>query len=68
MAPDVIVTDIRMPDVGGIALLAGLRGAGWMIRIVVMSAFATNQVRELADQFGADAIFTKPFDIDDLRS
>jgi len=68
MAPDVIVTDVRMPDVGGIALLSELRSAGWMTPIVVMSAFATDQVRDVADQFGADAIFTKPFDIDDLRT
>ncbi len=68
MTPDIIVTDIRMPDLGGIALLAGLRDAGWMTPIVVISAFVTDQVRFVADQFGADAIFSKPVDLDDLRT
>jgi two-component system response regulator (stage 0 sporulation protein F) len=67
-APDAIVTDIRMPDLSGLALLAGLRDEGSMTPIVVMSAFATDQVRTVADELGADAIFGKPFDIDDLRT
>jgi DNA-binding response OmpR family regulator len=66
--PDVIVTDIRMPGRSGLTLLAGLRVEGWMTPIVVMSAFVTDQVRTVANQFGADAVLGKPFDIDDLRT
>jgi DNA-binding response OmpR family regulator len=66
--PDVIVTDIRMPDMSGLTLLVGLRDEGWMTPIVVMSAFLSDQVRAVADQFGADAVFGKPFEIDDLRT
>jgi len=66
--PDVIVTDIRMPDMSGLTLLVGLRDGGSMTPIVVMSAFLSEQVRAVANQFGADAVFCKPFEIDDLRT
>jgi two-component system response regulator (stage 0 sporulation protein F) len=67
-APDIILTDIRMPDLSGLMLHAGLRDNGWMIPIVVISAYTTEQVRVVAEQFGADAVFAKPFDVDDLRT
>jgi DNA-binding response OmpR family regulator len=57
-----------MPDMSGLTLLVGLRDEGWMTPIVVMSAFLSDQVRAVADQFGADAVFGKPFEIDDLRT
>jgi CheY-like chemotaxis protein len=64
--PDVIVSDIRMPGVTGMEVLAGLRQAGWETPIVLMTAFVDGEIREEAERLGVDAFFAKPFDIDDL--
>ncbi len=64
--PDVIISDIRMPGLTGIEVLAGLRNAGWRTPIVLMTAYADEEVREEARRLGANALFAKPFEIDDL--
>jgi CheY-like chemotaxis protein len=64
--PDIIISDIRMPGLTGLEILAGLRQAEWPTVIVLMTAYADVQIREEAWRLGADAFFAKPFDIDDL--
>lgn len=66
--PDVIVTDIRMRGVNGLALIAGLRMAGCASPVIVMTAFASAAFRDHADRLGAAAFFTKPLDMDNLRT
>ena len=66
--PDVIITDIRLHGVNGLALVAGLRMAGCKTPVVVMSAFTSEAFRSSAERLGVAAFFTKPFDIDDLRT
>jgi DNA-binding response OmpR family regulator len=56
--PDLVITDMRMPDVDGVQVLTRLRGAGYTGRVLVLSAF----VRD-GDRFeGADATMAKPWD------
>jgi CheY-like chemotaxis protein len=64
--PDVIISDIRMPGLTGMEILAGLRHARWPTAIVLMTAYADRETREEARRLGVDAFFEKPFDIDDL--
>jgi len=66
--PDIIISDIRMPGLTGMEILAGLRQAEWRTGIVLMTAYADPEVREEARRLGADAFFAKPFDIDDLMT
>jgi CheY-like chemotaxis protein len=66
--PDVIVTDIRMRGVNGLALIAGLRVAGCKAPVVVMTAYTGDTFREHAERLGASAFFVKPLDIDELRT
>ena len=66
--PDVIISDIRMPGLTGLEILAGLRQADWPTAIVLMTAYADLDTREEAMRLGADALFAKPFDIDDLMT
>ena len=66
--PDVIISDIRMPGLTGLEILAGLRQANWNTAIVIMTAFPSRETREEAERLGADAFFAKPFDIDDLMT
>jgi CheY-like chemotaxis protein len=64
--PDLIISDIRMPGLTGLEILAGLRAAEWPTAIVLMTAYPSVETREEAERLGADAFFAKPFDIDDL--
>lgn len=65
--PDIVITDVRMPGVDGIEALARLRGGQWHIPVVLMTAYGDAELRAEAERLGADQIFDKPFDIDELR-
>jgi DNA-binding NtrC family response regulator len=64
---DILVTDLRMPGVTGMQLLEGLRARGWTLPIVVMSAFADDEVRQRALATGATAFLSKPVDVGELQ-
>jgi two-component system, response regulator, stage 0 sporulation protein F len=66
--PDIIVTDVRMPGVDGMSVLAGLRKTGWATPVILITAFANDGLRARATELRADALFTKPFDVDDVRT
>ncbi len=63
---DLIVSDIWMPEMDGIALLKEIRGAGNDIPVVVISGGAPNAplsyTAPLAATFGANIVIYKPFD------
>jgi two-component system response regulator (stage 0 sporulation protein F) len=65
--PDVIVTDVRMPGLSGLLLASGLRACGCTTPIIIISAHCDG-LREQARRVGADAVFAKPFEVDDLRT
>lgn len=63
---DVVVSDIRMPRMDGIALLANLKGSAANIPAVLfVSGFADISPREAYD-LGAEAVIQKPFSDDQL--
>jgi len=64
--PDEIISDIRMPGLTGMEILAGIRDAHWSTAVVLMTAYADRETREDAARFGVAALFEKPFDLDDL--
>ena len=68
LRPDIIISDIRMPGLTGLEILAGLRQAGWRTPFVLMTAYADRETWEEAQRLGVDAFFAKPFDIDDLMT
>jgi CheY-like chemotaxis protein len=63
---DLIVSDIWMPEMDGIALLKEIRGAGNTIPVVVISGGAPNApltyTAPLAATFGANVVVYKPFE------
>ncbi len=65
--PHVLVLDHRMPGVSGLEIARALREAGWPIPIIMITAFA-GDIEAIARNAGADAVFQKPFDADDLRT
>lgn len=66
-APDVIISDVCMPQFDGLQVLASLRDASVKIPVVLMTAFASDSICERAGELGAVTLLPKPFEIDDLR-
>ncbi|HEX8922423.1 MAG TPA: sigma-54 dependent transcriptional regulator, partial [Pyrinomonadaceae bacterium] len=66
-AADLIVSDVKMPDMGGIELLREARSLLPDVAVVMMTAFATVDTAREAFKLGADDFITKPFDIDELK-
>ncbi|MBT6962198.1 MAG: response regulator [Rhodospirillaceae bacterium] len=67
---DLVVSDIWMPEMDGIALLKEIRGAGKDVPVVVISGGAPNApltyTAPLASTFGANAVIYKPFEKEEL--
>ncbi len=64
---DIIISDVRMPDMDGIALLRAARELYPDIGIVLMTAFATVDTARDAFKLGADDFIQKPFDVEELK-
>ncbi len=64
---DVIITDVKMPDMNGIELLRAARELLPDIGIVLMTAFATVETAREAFKLGADDFVQKPFDVEELK-
>lgn len=59
--PDVVVTDVRMPKMGGMDLLATLRAKGNDATVIVMSAYGNVELALEAIKAGAYDYVQKPF-------
>ncbi len=64
---EVIITDVRMPDMDGIELLRHVRESHPDTGFVLMTAFATVDTAREAFKLGADDFIQKPFDVEELK-
>src|SRR5512136_45849 len=64
---DVVVTDLRMPGVDGIAVLRAARALPAPPEVVLMTAHASAESAVEAMKAGAADYLTKPFSMDELR-
>jgi two-component system response regulator PilR (NtrC family) len=64
---DLLLSDIRMPDVGGVDVLRAAKQANRDIIAFMMTAFASTDSAVEAMRLGAVDYFTKPFNMDELR-
>ncbi|MDX1925595.1 MAG: response regulator [Pirellulaceae bacterium] len=58
---DLIVTDLVMPYVGGVALLTRLKSVRPGIKVLYMSGYASPQFRPESDPHGEATVLQKPF-------
>src|SRR3954452_17620130 len=63
----VIVSDVKMPDMDGIEMLRSVRETMPDIGVVLMTAFASVETAREAFKLGADDFITKPFDVEELK-
>jgi CheY-like chemotaxis protein len=66
--PALVISDVRMPGLNGLAAVQTIRGWGLRIPIVLITAYASEETLNEAFQVGATALLGKPFDLDDLRA
>src|SRR5262245_18323872 len=64
--PDFILTDVKMPKMGGLDLLATLKAKGSEITVVVMSAYGSFDLALEAMKAGAYDYIQKPFKPEEL--
>ena len=65
--PDVILADIRMPELDGLGLLRAVRDGNNAIDVILMTAFDDMPTVAAAMREGAADFLTKPLDLHDLR-
>jgi len=65
-APDVVVTDMRMPGMDGLALMQAFKRQDPDVEVVLMTAYGTVQKAVEAMKAGAYDYLSKPFETDEV--
>jgi CheY-like chemotaxis protein len=65
---DVVVTDIRMPDINGLELLSIIRKQYPSTKVIIMTAYGSPEVHKEATRRGSYFYLEKPFEISDIRT
>lgn len=63
---DLVVSDIKMPDMDGLEVLRHVRGRDPEIPVIMITAYATVEMSIQALRHGAYDMLTKPFEPDEL--
>jgi two-component system response regulator PilR (NtrC family) len=63
----VVITDLKMPGIGGLEVLEKVKSADPACQVVVMTAYATPETAISAIKSGAYDYITKPFKVDEAR-
>lgn len=66
--PDAIVSDVRMPLLSGMDVLAVIRASSTEIPVILITAFGDVDTHGEAHDLGAVAILDKPFDMSALTT
>lgn len=66
-AVDLVITDLRMPEIDGIELISALQAAGSDVPVIVMTAHGTIETAVSAMKQGARDYLLRPFDVDVLE-
>jgi len=65
---DIVVTDIRMPNMGGFEFIKKLKEKWQNISVIVMTAYGAKEVMENAFSLGTLFYIEKPFRIEKLEA
>jgi CheY-like chemotaxis protein/predicted regulator of Ras-like GTPase activity (Roadblock/LC7/MglB family) len=65
---DLVITDVRMPEVSGLELLVQIKERYPQTKVILMTAYGSDDVRKEAGKRGCFRYIEKPFEINDLRS
>ncbi|MCM2254576.1 MAG: sigma-54 dependent transcriptional regulator [Vicinamibacteria bacterium] len=65
--PDIVLTDLRMPGMDGLELLARIKQARPETMVVIMTAYGTVKTAVKAMKLGAEDYLSKPIDVEELE-
>jgi DNA-binding NtrC family response regulator len=68
MPVDILITDLRVPQIGGLELLKRVRSTYPQTAVLVLTQYGTIESAVEATRLGAADYITKPFHIPELRS
>lgn len=64
--PDIILLDIKLPDISGLDVLKAAKELSPKSRIIVTTGYVDQQIIDEAERLGRDAFLQKPFDLEAL--
>lgn len=64
---DLVISDIRMPDINGLDLLVKIRKEYPETKVIIMTAYGSSDVQKEANRRGSLYYVEKPFEISDIR-
>ena len=64
--PDIVITDIRMPDMSGLEMLQEIRAQGNSVKTVVLSAYSEFEYARQAMRLGVTEYLLKPVSVDEF--
>lgn len=67
-SPELILSDINMPGIGGLELLRQVKTLRPEIPIIMVTAYSDSQNYESAMGYGADGYISKPIDFKALKA
>jgi excisionase family DNA binding protein len=67
--PDLIILDIMMPDINGYEVCQKIKGSPQTqnTKIIVLSAYLNDEAFKQMKEYGADACFSKPLPLEQLK-
>lgn len=66
--PDLVLLDMKIPGMDGLEILKKMKESNPDIRVIIMTAYGELDLIEQTKKLGALAHFSKPFDIEEIRS
>ncbi|TBL72622.1 response regulator [Paenibacillus thalictri] len=68
VSPDLVLLDMKIPGMDGLDILKHIKQIDPSIKVIMMTAYGELDMIKEATDLGAIMHFTKPFDIDELRT
>ncbi|MBW4085073.1 response regulator [Paenibacillus sp. S150] len=65
--PDIVLTDIRMPQADGLEMIGALKAGGCTARFIILSGYADFEYAKKGMQLGVQFYVTKPVEEEDLQ-
>ena len=66
LKPDVVILDIRLPDLSGIDVLVDIRAKNLSTRVIMLTNYPYPQYRKKCEELGADYFFDKVTEIEEI--
>ncbi len=64
---DLVVSDVHMPDMNGIELMASIKSRNPDFPVILVTGYGVEDARKTAGEYRADGFLGKPFRIEELR-